>query len=453
MQDEGKQSPERGKFEIDSYFNCLFYDGAPIPLSATDFRVFRMLYDASPAYVHNDQILQMVWGNGGPISRDPNSVEQALTRLRKMFRAYGNVLDLHNKRNGGHRLVWPGKDTDREQFILVRPRRDPFHDALSSRPIGTMRRALKLSETDFTLKDDAGKQLWTYHFPHPLRLLDGEGWRFRFLSPEANEKSNLLVTARFNDSNTPDSLLFVCPPGKLKWSLDAHANLFDYDGSPFSQAWTFTHSSTSRTAPGEIIWAALVHETKWPGCVLKINAHGQPAIQFVNTGYVEWLHPITVDGEECLIVCGYNNAYEAPFVAIIGKDDPPSCSPNGTRLQYRYADGPSGNVRQYILLPMMQGASGQDAPFSCAKRITHHGDIITVSVALNVEGTELRYCFTPKLDPLYVYPSEDYYRSSGFEIAPRLAPRGPITSPFLISWTPHTDWQTYEIDWRNNPMR
>jgi len=455
MPDEGQQSLKQGKFEIDPYSNCLFYDGTPIPLGATEYRVFRTLYVANSAFVHRDQILQTAWGNGNSIVYlSPNNVDQAVKKLRIIFKEYGGRLSILSKRNSGYRLAWPGKDTDRDRFIGVRSRKNPLEDILPTGAVANrIRLTIHLSETEFILFDDAETRLWSYPFPHPLRPpLGFDGWRFRFIPP-TGENANLLITARFDDYNTPDSLLFVSQ-GNLKWSLDAHADLSDYDGSPFSHEWTFTHSTALATAPSEIIWAALAHETKWPGCVLKIDVHGKAAMQFANTGHVEWLHSIAIDGEECLIVCGYNNAYEAPFVALVGSNDPPSRSPDGTRLQYRYANGPSGNVRKYILLPMMQIASRRDAPFSYAKRITQRGNIITVSVAVNTEGTELRYCFTPTLEPLYVYPSEDYYMSPAeFECAPRLSPHGPITSPFLIYWTPRTDWQTYEIDWRENPMR
>jgi hypothetical protein len=148
-----------------------------------------------------------------------------------------------------------------------------------------------------------------------------------------------------------------------------------------------------------------VNDAGWSGCILRIDAHGTTTVKFANAGFVEWLCHTVADGENCLIACGENNAYDLPFVALIGIDDPPCRSAPGGRSRYRYANGPLGNTRKYVLFPRTELVRILDRPYGAAYHMDQSTENILVVVEAAEAGAHFRYHFSPTLEPKYVFPS------------------------------------------------
>jgi DNA-binding winged helix-turn-helix (wHTH) protein len=457
MSGKSTNPPSTSKFQIDLKYNCLYYEGRIIDLDQQDFKVFRYLYQVSPAFLSVKKIIATAW-NGTSVSG--NSVHQAIGKIRKALSGCGKGTILwipKGKRHRGYRLAWQGKDTEREQYISEKSYAEVGSGVLQNRILSRV----ELTDTQLIALDIFKSPLWTYQFPAPLRLTDPtrDEWRLQRIDMHGNGDRGVLITVRFVDRRIPDSIFYFSSNGTLEWKVDAEPNLLDHDGKALPRAWTFRHVIVSSTSAGSMVWAALANEAGWSGCVLHINAQGRAMVQFANAGFVEWLCYSAIDGDDCLIVCGENNAYDLPFVAVLGIDDPPCGSAPGGRSRYRYANGPDGNTRKYILFPKTELIRILDRPYGHAYRMEQSVDNILVAVEAAELGAHFRYHFSLGLEPKYVFPSGNYeFQHQELEQAGKVKHLWPNCPEFaeplsLKIWTPQTGWTDGTIRWRDNPWK
>ncbi len=448
--------PDNARFQIDLKHNCLYYEGNLIDLDSQDFKVFRAIYDSSPAFLYIQEIIATAWKG---TSVGENSVHQSIAKIRKALSDCGNgrLVWVKSKRHRGYRLAWQGKDTERDQYISVKSQTESGPGVLQNRILSRV----ELTDTHLIALDIFKSPLWTYEFPSPLHLIEPgrDEWRSQRVDLLGNGDRGVLITARFLDRRIPNSMFYFSSNGNLEWKVDAEPKLLDHDGQSLPKAWAFKHVIVSSTFTGTTAWAALINEAGWSGCILRINAQGKATVQFANAGYVEWLCHTVLDGNNCLIVCGENNAYDLPFVAIVGMDDPPCGSAPGGRPRYRYANGPVGSTRKYILFPRTELIQILDRPYGHAQRMEQSVDNILVQVEAAESGAHFRYHFTPGLEPKYVFPSGGYEFQHG-----ELERAGKVTHPWidcpeyakplpLKLWTPQTGWADGTIRWRDNPWK
>jgi DNA-binding winged helix-turn-helix (wHTH) protein len=448
--------PGNGRFQIDLKHNCLYYEGSLIDLDLQDFKVFRALYESSPAFLLVQEIIATAWAG---TSVENNSVHQSIPKIRKALSNCGNgkILWIPGKRNLGYRLAWQGKDTQRDQYISAKGHGEVGSGVLPSRVLSRV----ELTDTHLIALDIFKSQLWTYQFPSPVRLIEPntDEWRSQRIDMHGSGDRGVLITPRFIDRRIADSIFYFSSNGNLEWRVDAKPNLLDHDGQLLPKAWVFKHVLVSSTSTGSTVWAALANHAGWSGCVLRIDAQGKAVVQFANAGYVEWLCHTVLGGNDCLIVCGENNAYDLAFVAVLGVDDPPCGSAPGGRSRYRYANSPSGSTRKYILFPRTELIRILDRPYGHAYTIEQAEDNILVLVEAAESGAHFRYHFTLGLEPKYVFPSGNYeFQHKELERA------GKITHPWidcpeyakplpLKVWTPQTGWTDGTIRWRDNPWK
>lgn len=302
--------------------------------------------------------------------------------------------------------------------------------------------------------------LWSHEFPHALRSNPEElSWRLRVVDLDGIGEKGVTFVARFESQSHPDTLVFFSPTGKVHWELDADPPLLDRRGQPFDRAWTYTHAVMVRTAKGIELWAAFANLAGWAGGIMRVRAGGSAAVQFANTGYVERLCPVSLPDGNFVIACGENNDYDDAFVALLGSADPPSCSPPGERLVYRFANAPTGHPRKYVLFPKTELIWAQSKPYGAATRIAEHADGVIVSVATADDGAYFLYHFSKDLEPRYVFPSGSHefvhrqLEKSG--AIPHAWPNCPeLQSPLILRiWEPDSGWYERPISWRDNPWK
>jgi DNA-binding winged helix-turn-helix (wHTH) protein len=449
--------PDDGRFQIDLKHNCLYFGGNLIDLDLQDFKVFRALYESSPAFLQVPEIIATAWA-GTYVEK--SSVHQSIPKIRKALSncGNGNILWIPpGKRDRGYRLAWQGKDTERDRYISAKNPGDAAPGVLQSKVLSKV----ELTDTHLIALDIFKSPLWMYKFPSPVHLIESgrDEWRSQRIDMHGNGDRGILITARFIDRRIPDSMFYFSSNGNLEWRVDAKPNLLDHDGKLLPKAWAFMHVIVSFTSGGSTAWAALANHAGWSGCVLRINAQGKAVVQFANAGYVEWLCHTVSDGHDCLIVCGENNAYDLPFVAALGFDDPPCGSAPGGRSRYRYANGPSGNTRKYILFPRTELIRILDRPYGSAHTIEQSEDNILVQVEAAESGAHFRYHFTLGLEPKYVFPSGNYeFQHEELERAAKVThpwidcPEFAKPLPLKV-WTPQTGWTDGTIRWRDNPWK
>ena len=448
----------KSRFQIDLKHNCLYDEGHLIDLELRDFKVFRALYEASPSYLTIPEILAIAWTDKNSKTYvDPNNVHQSILKLRKMLAEHGNqkVLWIKSMRNRGYRLAWNGPDSARGQYIVQRHQ----HEA-GLLPTGTLAR-VEIADTQVIALDILKSPLWTYEFPSSVRPVDPgkDEWRSQRVDIHGDGDRGVLITARFVDHRILDSIYYFSSNGNLEWKIDAEPNLLDRDGQALPRAWAFRHAIASSSREGTVVWAALANDAGWGGCVLRIDSQGKATVQLANAGFVEWLCPTVADQDDCLIVCGENNAYDQSFVAILGVNDPPCSSAPGGRPRYRYANAPAGSVRKYILFPKTELIEILDRPYGHANRMEQSVDNVIVAVEAGEHGSHFRYHFSPALEPKYVFPSGNYeFQHREMERTGKIkhswidCPE--FANPLLLKiWTPQAGWKDGIIRWRDNPWK
>jgi hypothetical protein len=149
-----------------------------------------------------------------------------------------------------------------------------------------------------------------------------------------------------------------------------------------------------------VLWVAIHHGWRWPGCVMRVDASGTASVQFANCGYVETLCRVTRPDGEFVAVAGENNAFDRSFVVVLGANDPPACSPSGGPARYRFANGPAGTPRDYVLFPTTEMLAATDAPYGHVLQLypTNDGGFV-VWVQAGGNMAVLLYEFSGAADP------------------------------------------------------
>jgi len=250
----------------------------------------------------------------------------------------------------------------------------------------------------------------------------------------------------------------LSPTGDLLWTLEAEPGLVDRGGEDFEKAWTFKHVAVAKTPGRNFIWAALANEAGWAGCVLRVAVNGEACVKLANTGYVEKLGLVSLGGEQCLIACGENNAFEQAFVTLLGVDDPPCCSPlPGRYPRYRYENAPDGAPRKYILFPRTELIMAREKPYGHALELRVFPDAVIVKVETGGDSGHFLYHFSVRLNPKYVFPSGSHeFCHAGLERAGVLdhsweACPEKMQPLILDIWEPESRWRKSTIPWRDDP--
>jgi hypothetical protein len=301
---------------------------------------------------------------------------------------------------------------------------------------------------------------WSYEFTARLPKFTSEelDWRLHVVDLNQKGERGVLFAARFLSSTHPDTLFYFSPQGKLEWKLEAEPPLKHQNGKSFDRAWRLKHMVVTSVAKSCKIWVALANTAGWAGCVLGVNANGMAAVHFANTGFVEQICPVNLN-DNALVICGENNDFDDAFVALIGQDDPPSCSIPGDRLVYRFGNAPRGSPRKYIRFPRPETIAAQRKPYGHAVHVTQHPDGLIVDVETGPDGAYFRYHFSNDLEPRYVFPSGSHEfvhqtleRSGAVTHAWPDCPE--LQAPLILrSWEPDSGWYDQPIPWRDNPWK
>ncbi|MDE3165773.1 MAG: hypothetical protein KGN36_08210, partial [Acidobacteriota bacterium] len=244
--------------------------------------------------------------------------------------------------------------------------------------------------------------------------------------------------------------------GRVRWTLPCRPDVRDAQGRSFGPEWYISHVLPLPVGKQVELWVAAKQILSWPGCVLRVDPYGRSSIQLANAGHVEWLCLLSGSGARRVVVTGENNAFERSCAAVVGVGDPPSSSAPGGRPERRFANGPAGAVRDYILFPTTEMLIAEDAPYGNAIMAM---DTTTASFAISVlpstfSSTNLVYRFSSSVTPLSVTPS-----SSCGLVHNRLQREGKLDhswadcpelrKPLTIRhWKPATGWRDEPIPWR-----
>ena len=332
--------------------------------------------------------------------------------------------------------------------------------------LGTRRQRVEravLTGNLLTALDGLGRTIWTHRFPGVLKEqgADELSWRVQVVDLENHGSPGVLaVCSRFGQSSitqiVSDELSYFTPDGHVKWTLPCRPDLLDFDGKEFEPVWWCSHviAVPSRTQPA--LWVGINHGWRWPGCVMRLDAAGAASVQFANAGHVERLSIVTRPSGQFVVIAGENNAFERTAAAVLGVTDSPACSPSGGAARCRFANSPSGVLRDYMLFPTTEMVAASDTPYGLAKWVTQTNDggfVVIVQVPSSPSAC-LLYEFTGATEPRSVMPSgscpmvhrrlqEEGKLDHSWAVCPELD--RPLT---IRHWRPGNGWQDQEFTWR-----
>lgn len=351
-----------------------------------------------------------------------------------------------------------------DDLPIIRPDKSPKGSVFASKRAlkAWMKRGIGsalLADNRLIVFDRRSKILWDHDFPEQLCKYtpDELAWRLRVIDLRGNNDLGVLLAVRFLDANIPEQVLYFSSEGKIEWMTEPRPSLQKAGGIDFENAWEVKHLVTIPETVGHSIYLAMINAAGWGGCILRVDSEGRPVLQFANAGFVERLCPILVPDDRLIIACGENNDFDCAFAALLGADDPPSCSIPGRRGTYRFANAPNELPRKYILFPRTELNAARNRLYGHAAHMRQFQDRVIIEVETGEDGSHFRYHFTGYLEPMYVFPSGNH------ECQHRLLENdGVIGHPWsrcpemtkplaLQAWTRITGWQTLDISWRDLP--
>ena len=308
-----------------------------------------------------------------------------------------------------------------------------------------------------TVLDGLGRTVWTRRLPGTPRYNTTDPWQVQVLDFEGHGRRGVLVAQNFvpapgADQTGQGELFYFDADGNLKWTLPARPALLDFDGHSFEPAWNYGHVIVTPSRGGSTIWAAVRHCFRWPGCVLRVDLKGKARVHFANAGNVERLAYLHRADGDFIAFSGENNAFNRSCAGLVGIDDPPAVSPPSALPSYRFANGPAGVARSYILFPTVELDTARGAPYGHGEEVFLHGGEVVVVAGSGL--AYLQYQLSEKFEPLGVIPSGSYpnihrrFEEQGvlkhtWEECPEL--KKPLV---LRRFVPGVGWRDDNIPWR-----
>jgi hypothetical protein len=314
-----------------------------------------------------------------------------------------------------------------------------------------------------TALDGLNNPIWTHRFawdleepnaadlPSRVQVIDLEG---------SGSPGVLAVCSQAAQTSSmragTDEICYFAPDGRIKWTLPCRPNLLDPDGKQFPPSWVCSRLIAVPSGKRQDLWVGIHHGWRWPGCVMRVDASGTASVQFANSGYVETLCRVTGPDGEFVVVAGENNAFDRSFVAVLGVNDSPSCSPAGGPARCHFANAPAGTPRDYVLFPTTEMVAAADAPYGHAQslRPANDGGFVVWVGAGGGNLAELLYEFSAAAEPRNVMPSggcaplHRHLEAEGklhhtWETCPEI--HGPLT---IRHWRRGSGWRDQQVPWR-----
>jgi len=314
-----------------------------------------------------------------------------------------------------------------------------------------------------TTLDGLGSPIWTHRFAGELEEPSAAdlAWRLQIVDLEGDGSPGVLAVCSRITQATPlrtgiDELFYFGSDGHIKWTLPLRPDLLDFDGKQFEPTWICSRVVAVPSGKQQTLWVGVRHGWRWPGCVMRVDAGGAASIQFANSGFVDLLCRVTRPDGEFVAVAGENNAFDRSFAAVLGTNDPPSCSPSGGAARCHFANGPSGTPRDYMLFPTTEMVAVMDAPYGHVAVLTQTNDggfVVWVS-ASGDNLAALLYEFSAVAEPRSVMPS-----GSCPAVHRRLKAEGKLSHTWaacpelqkaltIRHWRRTNGWQDERVPWR-----
>lgn len=289
-----------------------------------------------------------------------------------------------------------------------------------SRPKPEPPARIELKGDALLASDSADRTLWS----HQLATVDVEkgGNRPR---PELFETvpadldgdgtAEVLSFVRFRTPGNPGTFLreeiyCLSADGRLLWTYTPDRRL-SFAGREFSGPWRIRAWETSRSAERRV-WISYIHERWWPSFVVSLDVNGVARLVLVNSGHVEALREVTLDGRSYVLASGINNEYRSAAIALVDPRQDGVTSPQSVASAFACDTCPSGHPTRYILLPRSELNIAFGQAYNLADVLSSAAGRAIVEVGVRENGEPMLrsfYKLTATLLPQSVWMSDRYW--------------------------------------------
>lgn len=316
--------------------------------------------------------------------------------------------------------------------------------------------------------DASGTPLWEHTFPGLRTKPLGGSWRWgadriRKVDLDGDGAVEILAVSHLTENpENSNSVVFAelhcfAADGRLRWSFRPHYRL-QFGNSEFTAPWVIYDFAFGRDARGPAIWLLVNHHLWWPAMVVRLDAQGRDAVQFISSGQFSSLAPFEVEGQQRLLVGGYNNEYRAGTLTVLDPAAPPSISPqsNGLEFQCSGATCQSGAPLQYFVFPRSELNRVADFPTYAVSdiRVVDHQIHVDTYEAGEFPGSQRAiYTFsrTPELALLDQKFDDGYWqmhrrleREGKISHSDAACPARSRPTPVRV-WSPTSAWQALRL--------
>ena len=304
--------------------------------------------------------------------------------------------------------------------------------------------------------DEAGREVWRRRLDPAPAFEPEHAMQGRFLKMidwRGDGRREVVFNHQYRKKDAVRSeLVCLSDEGEVRWRWQPELDLLDFDGQPFEQEWSVADLAITREGGRETLWVAVTNDLRWSSALLRFEEDGSRRVHFANHGYVMHLAAVGEGAETRILMAGLNNAYDRPFVAWMGPNDPAATSPEGVLPRYRYANTPPGAPPLYILLPNSHFNLAKGKPYPIPVRFPLRRE--TVSVELDDPGSNdllYTYEFDLELRPVRVHASGEVFalhrrceREGVFDHRAEDCPE--LNRPHVLRvWTPGEGWQDQAV--------
>ncbi len=211
----------------------------------------------------------------------------------------------------------------------------------------------ELSNAGLTIRNAAGKVLWTVTYERPPEFLPNEEWRTWV--GELNPKEpgpEILAAVRFvpdgNQKLRRNVLHCYSADGRLLWRYEPDVAL-TFGGRGFEGPWAISSFVVDRNT--ESLWISFIHHTWWPSFVVRVDPFGKGSLVFAHPGWILSLLPLG-NRSPLVLAAGVNNEHGSPAVAVLdSRADGAVSPPAGKDLRFICSSCEKRQPLRYVVFP------------------------------------------------------------------------------------------------------
>ena len=295
--------------------------------------------------------------------------------------------------------------------------------------------ASRLAFTSDSLQawDDANHLVWEHRFPDPfantLTVRDINPLTGHYMDPASVNRASLhdlfgdgrqealAITVFPADGSVADVqrqiLWCLGPDGKVLWSYEPR-NTISFGARQYAPPWQLSSFVLSDEPGPKTIWI-VVSAFQWgKSFIARLDAHGHPSMQFINSGETATIQRFHTSAGPMLWIGGFNDEYDTASLAIMPDTQKYAVSPQTPNSGYACIGCGTESPLDYIVFPRYEISKTLHLPNNKIFGLNGNslGQVEVRQQEVSADD-QLLYDFQNPLDltQVSVHPSATFWRS------------------------------------------